>query len=251
MSKHFLYLWLFGVSALLLLPSSAFGDFGLDTSDPHAFKVDTGAGLVFKVTHDCTSGTGTCRNNGDIISLVYNGIEYHDRTVFSQVNSGLGLQPTVTAEEYCGQYIRITVDDGTLIHYYMARSGYNNIYMATYFTEDPSLGLVRYIVRIPSTLLSNGPPPSDIRGNIGAIESMDIFGMPDGTTRSKHYSNNRLIDWQYTGRLEMASACLWPTAIRKEVRAGHSTAALLTNAAPTRRSTKSSITAKRKPSRSA
>lgn len=71
--------------------------------------------------------------------------------------------------------------------------------MATYFTEEPSVGLVRYIVRIPSTLLPNGPPPSDIRGNIGAIEASDIFRMPDGTSRSKHYSNNRLLDWWYTG----------------------------------------------------
>src|SRR6185503_5596803 len=50
-----------------------------------------------------------------------------------------------------------------------------------------------------STLLPNGPAPSDIRNNTGAIESADIFGMADGTTRSKHYSNMRLKDWSYIG----------------------------------------------------
>src|SRR6185436_5684066 len=48
-------------------------------------------------------------------------------------------------------------------------------------------------------LLPNGPAPSDIRNNTGAIESADIFGMADGTTRSKHYSNMRLKDWSYIG----------------------------------------------------
>jgi rhamnogalacturonan endolyase len=72
--------------------------------------------------------------------------------------------------------------------------------MATHFTSEPdTLGLCRFIVRVPSTLLPNGPPPSDIRNNTGAIESADIFGMADGTTRSKHYSNMRLKDWSYIG----------------------------------------------------
>ena len=31
----------------------------------------------------------------------------------------------------------------------MARNGYPNVYMGTYFTSEPSIGNVRYIVRIP------------------------------------------------------------------------------------------------------
>jgi len=54
-------------------------------------------------------------------------------------------------------------------------------------------------VRIPHALLPQGPPPSDILGSAGPIEAKDIFGMADGTTRSKHYSNHRLMDWAYTG----------------------------------------------------
>ena len=52
--------------------------------------------------------------------------------------------------------------------------------MATYFTQEPTIGLVRFIVRVPNNLLPNGPAPSDIRGNTGAIEASDIFGMADG-----------------------------------------------------------------------
>jgi len=142
------------------------------------YTVDTGGGLVFTVN----------QASGDITSLKYNNIECQEPTKGSQVNLGFGTA-TVTATTYGNSYIKITVvnSTATFTHYYMARNGYNNIYMATYFTQEPSLGLVRYIVRIPSSLLPSGPNPSDIRNNIGAIESSDIFGMSDGTTRSKHY----------------------------------------------------------------
>ena len=72
--------------------------------------------------------------------------------------------------------------------------------MGTYFTTEPStLGLARFIVRVPIAALPNGPVPSDIRNNTGAIESGDVFGMANGETRSKHYSNIRLKDWRYFG----------------------------------------------------
>ena len=31
------------------------------------------------------------------------------------------------------------------------------------------------------------------------MEAADVFGLPNGETRSKHYSNQRLLDWFYTG----------------------------------------------------
>jgi rhamnogalacturonan endolyase len=72
--------------------------------------------------------------------------------------------------------------------------------MATYFTSEPdTLNLARFIVRVPVALLPNGPAPSAVRGNSGAIEAQDVFGMPNGETRSKHYSNRRLKDWSYIG----------------------------------------------------
>jgi rhamnogalacturonan endolyase len=171
------------------LPQSASGAFGLSNNDGY-YLVDTGAGLVFKVK----------QSSGDITSLNYNGIEYQDPAKGSQINSGLGTT-NVTATDYGTNYIKITVVDTTrtLTHYYLARNGCNNIYMATYFTQEPSIGLVRFIVRIPAKLLPHGPVPADIRDSTGAIEARDIFGMADGTTRSKHYSNRRLLDWSFTG----------------------------------------------------
>lgn len=71
--------------------------------------------------------------------------------------------------------------------------------MAIYVTAEPSTpGVCRYIVRIPASNLPNGPAAPDIRNNTGSIESCDIFGMADGTTRAKHYSNMRLKDWSDT-----------------------------------------------------
>jgi rhamnogalacturonan endolyase len=168
------------------VPSASFGlaDSG------GAFVVNAGAGLVFKVE----------KASGDITSLNYRGVEYQDSTRHSQVNSGLATS-NVSATSYGADYVKITVVDtsGTLTHYYLARNGLNQIYMATYFTQEPTLGLVRFIVRIPHVLLPQGPPPSDSSGNLGPIEAQDIFGMADGTTRSKHYSNHRLMDWASTG----------------------------------------------------
>jgi rhamnogalacturonan endolyase len=54
-------------------------------------------------------------------------------------------------------------------------------------------------LRLSSSVLTTGPTPSDIRNNTGAIESGDIFGLSNGQTRSKHYSNMRLKDWSYIG----------------------------------------------------
>ncbi len=177
--------------------------FGLTTSTDF-YTVDTGAGLVFKVRR--TDNGVSTQSAGDIASLVWNGVEYQNQTRGSQINSGFdylytGISAvTVDAAVINTSYIKVTVQAGNLTHYYMARSGYPHIYMATYFTTEPNtLNLCRYILRLSSSLLPNGPAPSDIRNNTGAIESGDIFGMADGTTRSKHYSNMRLTDWSYIG----------------------------------------------------
>ena len=177
--------------------------FGL-TADADFFTVDTGAGLVFKVRR-LDNGVST-QSAGDIASLVYNGVEYQDQTRGSQVNSGFdylyqGVSAvSVTAKQVDADHIRVTVKAGDLTHYYLAQRGVADITMGTVFKTEPNtLNLARYIVRVPIGLLPDGPPPSDLRGNTGAIESSDIFGMPDGTTRSKHYSNMRLKDWSFIG----------------------------------------------------
>ncbi|MEO7098496.1 MAG: rhamnogalacturonan lyase B N-terminal domain-containing protein [Luteolibacter sp.] len=177
--------------------------FGL-TSSTDFYTVDTGAGLVFKVRR--TDNGSSTQSPGDISSLVYNGVEYQDQSRGSQVNSGFdylysGVSAvSVSAAVLNTSYVKVTVTAGNLTHYYMARSGYANIYMGTYFTSEPNtLGLCRYILRLQVAKLPNGPTPSDIRNNTGAIESGDIFGLSNGQTRSKHYSNQRLRDWSYIG----------------------------------------------------
>ncbi|TBW58462.1 hypothetical protein EZI54_03510 [Marinobacter halodurans] len=189
------------VGLALLFPGFASAGFGLDVS-PDIYTVDTGAGLTFKVRR---TNWGTLKA-GDIVSINYQGVEYHNRTRGSQVNAGfdwlysgvtsVDVEATTRGEDF----IKITVQAGDLTHYYMARRGYPHIYMATYFTREPDIhNHVRYILRLNSDMVPNGPEPSDIRGNYPAIEASDIFGLPNGETRSKHYSNERLKDWSFIG----------------------------------------------------
>lgn len=185
--------------------------FGL-TQDANFFTVDTGAGLVFKIRRVDASST---TSPGDIASLVYKGVQYQDASRGSQINSGFdwlynGISAvTVNAETIGADTIKVTVQGGSLTHYYIARRGENKIYMGTYFTKEPEVqALVRYILRVPIAALPNGPAPSDLRATTTTVESGDIFGMPNGETRSKHYSNMRLKDWQYIGATG-ANVGLW------------------------------------------
>ncbi len=123
-------------------------------------------------------------------------------------------------------YIKVTLTStstkgGVLTHYYLAKKGEANIHMGTHFTEEPDVhGLVRFIARIPIDKLPNGGPAptagglvtyngesywaEDLRGTSGAIEASDVFGFAStdpryGQSRSKHYANRRLKDWQILG----------------------------------------------------
>ena len=195
---------LLGFAAALFLPAvSAFAAFGLTTATDY-YQVDTGAGLVFKVRR--TDNGVSTQSAGDIMSLVWNGVEYQDQSRGSQVTSGFdylysGVSAvSVSAAVVNTDYIKITVQAGNLTHYYMARNGYPHIYMGDYFTTEPDIhGLVRYIFRIQQAKLPNGPTPSDLRNTTTTIESGDVFAQADGQTRSKHYSNQRVKDWSYIG----------------------------------------------------
>jgi rhamnogalacturonan endolyase len=187
----------------MLATVAAVSSFGL-TQDANFYTIDTGAGLVFKVRR-LDNGVST-QSAGDIASMVYNGVEYQDQARGTQVNSGFDyLYSGVSAVDVGAvtvgtDVVKVTVKAGNLTHYYIARRGEAKIYMGTYFTSEPdTLNLARFIVRVPIARLPNGPAPSDLRGNTGAIEASDVFGMPNGETRSKHYSNMRLKDWQYIG----------------------------------------------------
>lgn len=186
----------------LVMPASAFGAFGyVDTGT--SYVVDTAAGLVFEVN----------KANGDIISIVFNGTEYKSTTGrFSHIASGLGTATTVTPESDGSSYVKITLQTdpangvvSNFTHYLIVRNGEATIYLATFPTAEPSVGELRWITRLNSALIPNGPVPSDLRGNTGAIESSDIFGMADGTTRSKYYGDDltngkvRAMDLTYMG----------------------------------------------------
>src|SRR5262252_1307868 len=62
-------------------------------------------------------------------------------------------------------------------------------------------------------MIPDGPIPSDLHSNTGAIESTDIFGMADGTTRSKYYGDNvlhgkdRAIDLNFYGATGPGIGC--------------------------------------------
>jgi rhamnogalacturonan endolyase len=158
------------------------------TSASGVLTVDTGAGLVFKV-----------KANGDISSIKYKGgAELQDQTKGSHIGSGLG-SATVVSYTVNGSIAKITLSTATLTHYLLVRQGDNTIYMGTYVTAEPTVGELRWITRLQGKFFTSVPAESDLRDNIGAIESEDIFGMADGTTRSKYYGNQRAMDLTLRG----------------------------------------------------
>lgn len=171
--------------AALLNPTRAHAAFGV-TSSGGFYTVDTGASLVFKIR----------QSDGSMTSCKFNGTELNDQSKFSQIASGLG-SATVTATT-SGNFITIkcvssntSVVPTPLTHYYIAQNGFNNIYMATYVTSEPSVGELRYIFRGQYNVIPNGPAASNNNGNTGAIESSDVFGHSNGQTTSKYYGNEQ------------------------------------------------------------
>src|SRR4051794_9150655 len=154
---------------------------------PH-YVIDTGADLVFKVSH----------RTGDMTSLVYQGTEYQGYGgKNSHVESGLGAS-TVTISKPATGVILVTVVHGTMHHYYAARSGENNVYMWTN-KADTSIAATRYIVRVKPGLFPNNNPDSWDSTTDKLLEAQDIRVRPDGTTRSKHYSGQRVMDYDFVG----------------------------------------------------
>lgn len=94
--------------AAIFLSATAHAAFGVVDSGTQ-LTVDTGGGLVFKVS----------KSTGDIVSLVYNGLECQDSSKFSHISSGLGSSNVVAATS--GSVIKITVTTSTLTQYYLAK----------------------------------------------------------------------------------------------------------------------------------
>lgn len=173
--------------------------------DPQTYTVDTGAGLVFKVRRvPQTVGRGS-RGMGDIVSLVYHGIEYQDPLRGSHINSGFAdlydkqAQVTVTGTQIDDDHIKITVNADNLTHVYLVERGKATIFMATLFSREPTIGLVRFIARLRRDRLPNGPPCASHDDADRVIEARDVFAKADGSTVSKHYSNMPLSQWTYFG----------------------------------------------------
>jgi rhamnogalacturonan endolyase len=164
-------------------PAASAASFGYTSSGGY-YTVTTGGGLVFKI-HQSTGG---------MTSLNINGTELQPSgTNESHVESGVP-SPTVSARQ-SGSYIIITVStsawygSGALRHYYVAASGQNTIYMATYVGSGGELRWIQYLNR---SVLPSINTPSDVRGGT-AIESSDI-DLVNGQTRSKYYSNRPAMD---------------------------------------------------------
>ncbi|MEU0942974.1 rhamnogalacturonan lyase B N-terminal domain-containing protein [Streptomyces canus] len=176
-----------GTAALAgpLAHSASAASFGW-SDDGSNYVVDTGAGLVFKVS----------KTNGDLTSLVYKGTQYQGYGgKNSHIESGLGTS-TVSIKQ-SGTTILISVAYGTLKHYYAARSGENNVYLWTNKADD-SVSATRYILRVNAGKFLNDEPDSYTYAPT-TVEASDVFAKSDGQTRSKHYAKARVIDYNYVG----------------------------------------------------
>jgi rhamnogalacturonan endolyase len=179
------------VSALLLVPARSYASFGAVPSGG-GYIVNNGANLVFTIT-----------SAGDMSSCKYKGTELNDTGKASCLASGFGGS-SVTAATNGGNVIIITCHSSNsefvdCTHYYIVQSGVDNIYMATYPTQEPTVGELRYIFRGQFNVLPNGPADSNNNGNTGAIESTDVFGHSNGQTTSKYYGSERAKDLTVKG----------------------------------------------------
>ena len=169
-----------------LLSSANAAAFGY-TDDGSNYVITTGSSLVFKVS----------KSTGDITSLAYKGKEYEGYGgMHSHVESGLGAS-TVTIKQ-SGSTILVKVAHGAITQWYAARSGENNVYLWTN-KADASFTATRYIVRVKPGVFPNSGSDAWDSTTDTIIEAGDVWKHPDGTTRSKHYSGKRTIDYDHVG----------------------------------------------------
>ncbi|MGA5068369.1 rhamnogalacturonan lyase B N-terminal domain-containing protein [Streptomyces exfoliatus] len=177
------------------------------SDDGSQYVVDTGAGLVFKVS----------KSTGDLTSLVYKGREYEGYGgKHSHVESGLGASTVTLAQT--GSTVLVTVVHGTLRHYLAARAGLNNVYLWT-DKADTSFTATRFIARLKPGIFPNEGPDSWVEGADTVIEAGDVWQRADGQTRSKHYSGVRVMDYDHIG-YTTGSAGLWMVRSNHEKASG-------------------------------
>ncbi|KAE8150653.1 Rhamnogalacturonase B, N-terminal-domain-containing protein [Aspergillus avenaceus] len=179
--------------AFVTFPLAAYAAFGY-TDNGSEYVIDSGASLVIKVS----------KTNGDISSMVYNGVEYQGYSGRNtQVEAGLGSS-TVTIEQFSSPapIIKVAVVYKSLKHYIVVRSGNDNVYLFTNKGDD-SVAASRYIVRLKGGIFSHEETESDYIDSSETVEAHDILINSDGYTKSKHYQGSnygRVIDFDYVGR---------------------------------------------------
>ncbi|KAK6535756.1 hypothetical protein TWF281_000008 [Arthrobotrys megalospora] len=151
----------------------------------NSYHIDTDGGLVFDVS----------RSNGDITSMIFNGVQYQSPAKMSAINSGLGT--SVVSAETVNGYIKITVKAGSqpLTQYFVVKKGDPTIYLSTYITGEIDPGELRWLARMRREVLPNSVhnPVGDIQG-CTAFEGSDTFRCSNGQTRCKMYTSDRFID---------------------------------------------------------
>ncbi|KAM7186637.1 polysaccharide lyase [Rhypophila sp. PSN 637] len=180
----------FAFLSLGLYVSGAVAAFGYTTS-VNNYVVDAGSAnpLIFSVS----------RSSCDINSIKYRGTELQYSSQGTHIGSGLG-SATVSISQLSGsfRYIKVTCVTPTLTHYMVVREGDSTIFMATYITQQPSIGELRFIARLLPARLPNEHPygvASNTNGASSTVEGSDVF-VVNGQTRSKFYSSSRFIDEQ-------------------------------------------------------
>ncbi|KAI0173105.1 polysaccharide lyase family 4 protein [Hypoxylon sp. FL1284] len=183
MLLQFLFLFVFAFA------SSVHAAFGFSRSG-NDYVIDAGSSnpLIFTVNG------GSC----DITSIKYRGTELQGPSKGTALSSGLG-SATVKVESVSASsvnYVKVTCTTSTLTHYMVVREGDSTIFLATYIKSEPSVGELRFIARLRSSVLSEEYPygkVSTTKGSSSTVEGSDVF-IVDGETRSKFYSSTRFID---------------------------------------------------------
>ena len=78
----------------------------------------------------------------------------------------------------------------------VVKEGDSTIYLGTYISAEPSVGELRFIARLKSSVLPSEYPygkVSTTTGSSSTVEGSDVF-VVSGETRSKFYSSTRWID---------------------------------------------------------
>ncbi|KAF4122218.1 rhamnogalacturonan endolyase [Geosmithia morbida] len=167
------------------------------TSTGGNYVIDAGSAESLKIS--------VSQSSCDINSIIYRGTELQDPSKGSHLISGLG-SATVSIDQG-DDYIKVTCEADPLIHYMVVRSGQSAVYMATHSTEEPSIGELRFIARLKSSVLPYESPFGNVSTTANSqstVEGSDVF-VVDGETRSKFYSSERYID--------KGTHCVWGDSV--------------------------------------